>query len=104
MLDGVLRLPFEMVLTESFAFVERQTALDPMSLALRRLRAADDDAFSLRDELAAAKDEVGAGRAAYGEHHLSVLAARRHWRSWTGRWPRCSRRWPKPAPSRSGKT
>jgi len=74
MLDGVLRLPFEMVLTESFAFVDRQTSLDLMGLALRRLRAAKDEALSLRGELAAAKDEVGAGRAAYGEHHLSILA------------------------------
>jgi len=74
MLDGVLRLPFELTLTESFAFVDRQTSLDRMSLALRRLRAAEDEALSLRGELAAAKDEVGAGRAAYGEHHLSILA------------------------------
>jgi type IV secretion system protein VirB4 len=73
MLDAVLRLPFEMVLTESFAFVDRQTALDRMDLALRRLRAAKDEALSLRGELAAAKDDVGAGRAAYGEHHLSIL-------------------------------
>lgn len=73
MLDGVLRLPFEMVLTESFAFVDRQASLDMMSLALRRLRAAKDEALSLRGELAAAKDDVGAGRAAYGEHHLSIL-------------------------------
>jgi type IV secretion system protein VirB4 len=73
MLDGVLRLPFEMALTESFAFVDRQTSLDLMGLALRRLRAADDEAYSLRTELSAAKDEVGAGRAAYGEHHLSIL-------------------------------
>ena len=74
MLDGVLRLPFEMVLTESFAFIDRQTSLDRMSLALRRLRAAKDDSLSLRGELAAAKDEVGAGRAAFGEHHLTILA------------------------------
>ena len=73
MLDGVLRLPCEMVLTESFAFVDRQASLDRMSLSLRRLRAADNDALSLRDELAAARDEVGAGRAAYGEHHLTLL-------------------------------
>src|SRR5205085_30997 len=39
LLDGVLRLPMEMVLTESFAFVERQAALDRMGLALRRLPA-----------------------------------------------------------------
>lgn len=74
LLDGVLRLPMEMVLTESFAFVDRQAALDRMGLALRRLKAADDDAFSLRSELAQARDDVGAGRAAYGEHHLTLLA------------------------------
>ncbi len=73
MLDGTLRLPFEMVLTESFGFVDNQSALGRMSLALRRLSAADDDALSLRGELAAAKDDVGAGRTAYGEHHLSIL-------------------------------
>ncbi|WP_337186964.1 VirB4 family type IV secretion system protein [Phenylobacterium sp.] len=74
LLDGVLRLPMEMVLTESFAFVDRQAALDRMGLALRRLKAAEDDAYSLRGELAQARDDVGAGRAAYGEHHLTILA------------------------------
>jgi len=74
LLDGVLRLPMELVLTESFAFVDRQAALDRMGLALRRLKAAEDDAFSLRGELAQARDDVGAGRAAYGEHHLTILA------------------------------
>jgi type IV secretion system protein VirB4 len=73
MFDGILRLPCEMVLTESFSFVDRQAALDRMGLALRRLRAAEDDAYSLREDLAAARDEVGAGRAAFGEHHMSVL-------------------------------
>lgn len=73
MLDGVLRLPFELVLTQSFAFVDRQVALDRMNLALRRLRAADDAAVSARDELYGARDAMAAGRSAYGEHHLSIL-------------------------------
>ena len=73
LLDGILRLPCELVLTESFAFADRQVALGRMGLALRRLKAADDDAYSLREELAAARDEAGAGRAAYGEHHLSII-------------------------------
>jgi type IV secretion system protein VirB4 len=64
----------EMILTESFGFVDRQAALDRMGLALRRLKAAEDDAYSLRSELAQARDDLGAGRAAYGEHHLTVLA------------------------------
>ena len=73
MLDGVVRLPYEMVLTQTFAFVDRQATLDRMSLSLRRLRAADDVAISAREELNAARDQMAAGRAAYGEHHLSVL-------------------------------
>jgi type IV secretion system protein VirB4 len=73
LLDGVLRLPFELVLTESFAFIDQTAALNRISLALRRLRAADDNAISLRGELAEARDAVGAGRSAYGEHHLSLL-------------------------------
>ena len=44
MLDGILRLPFEMTLTESFAFVDRQVTLDRMGRALRRLRAAGSSA------------------------------------------------------------
>lgn len=73
LLDAVVRLPFEMVLTESFAFVERQPTLDRMNLALRRMRASDDDALSLRRELTEAKDQVASGRVGFGEHHLSVM-------------------------------
>ena len=56
MLDDLMRLPVEMTVTESFAFVDRQVALDRMNLALRRMRAADDDAMSLRRDLSLAKD------------------------------------------------
>jgi type IV secretion system protein VirB4 len=73
MLDDLLRLPSEMVLSESFGFVDRQATLDRMNLALRRMRAADDEALSLRRDLYTAKDDVAAGRAAFGEHHLTVM-------------------------------
>lgn len=72
MLDELLRLPVELTISQSFAFVDRGTAQSKMNLALRRMQAADDDALSLRSELAEAKDAVAANRAAYGEHHFSV--------------------------------
>jgi type IV secretion system protein VirB4 len=72
MFDELLRLPFELTITQSFAFVERQTALERMNLALRRMRSAEDEALSLRAELAQAKDDVAAGRAGYGEHHMTI--------------------------------
>ena len=72
LLDNLLRLPREMVVTQSFGFVDRTAALGRMNLALRRMRATDDDAQSLRADLAQAKDNVAAGRSGFGEHHLSV--------------------------------
>lgn len=72
MLDDLLRLPFEMVISQGFGFTDRQEALGRINLALRRMRAADDEALSLRDELGQARDELAAGRAAFGEHHLTV--------------------------------
>jgi type IV secretion system protein VirB4 len=72
MLDELLRLPFELVVSQSFGFVERQAALSRMNLALRRMRSAEDEAVSLRADLASAKDEVAAGRAGFGEHHMTI--------------------------------
>ncbi|MEJ7934882.1 VirB4 family type IV secretion/conjugal transfer ATPase [Sphingobium sp. AN558] len=73
MLDDILRIPAEMMLTQSFAFVDRQAGLGRMNLALRRMRASDDEAISLRGELGQAKDDFAAGRAAFGEHHLTIM-------------------------------
>ncbi|HET7575608.1 MAG TPA: VirB4 family type IV secretion/conjugal transfer ATPase [Sphingomicrobium sp.] len=72
MFDELLRLPFEMTVAQSFGFVERQAALSRMNLALRRMRSAEDEALSLRAELTDAKDNVAAGRAAFGEHHMTI--------------------------------
>ncbi len=72
MLDELLRLPFELTVTQSFGFVDRQAALGRVNLTLRRMRAADDEALSLRGELGSARDDLAAGRAAFGEHHLTI--------------------------------
>jgi type IV secretion system protein VirB4 len=72
MFDELLRLPFELTVSQSFGFVESQAALGRMNLALRRMRSAEDEAVSLRGDLINAKDDVAAGRAAFGEHHMTV--------------------------------
>lgn len=72
MLDELLRLPFELTVSQSFGFVDRQVALSRMNLALRRMRSTEDEAISLRSELTSAKDEVAAGRAGFGEHHMTI--------------------------------
>jgi type IV secretion system protein VirB4 len=95
MLDELLRLPFELTVSQSFGFVERQAALSRMNLSLRRMRSAEDEAVSLSAELANAKDEVAAGRAGFGEHHLTigVRAETRRGRS-TRASPKCRPRSP----------
>jgi hypothetical protein len=47
-------------------------ALSRINLALRRMRSAEDEALSLRGPLTDAKDDVAAGRAAFGEHHMTI--------------------------------
>ena len=77
LLDAMLRLPFEMVVAESFAPQERQTAREKIDLALRRLRSVDEDAQAERHDMLAARDELGAGSVAFGDHHLTVLVRER---------------------------
>ncbi len=72
MLDSLYRLPVELTVTQSFAFVDRGAALSRLGLTLRRMQAADDEALALRNEMAEARDAVASGRAAFGEHHLTI--------------------------------
>ena len=72
MLDALLRIPVEFTLTQSFAFVDRADALSRLNLTLRQMKAADDEAIGLREELAEARDAVASGRSSFGEHHLTI--------------------------------
>ena len=73
LIDAVLRLESECVLTESFAPIDRQIARERMDLAIRRLRAADDDTATERREMLGAKDALVSGQTGFGDHHLSLL-------------------------------
>ncbi|MDE2340409.1 MAG: VirB4 family type IV secretion/conjugal transfer ATPase, partial [Alphaproteobacteria bacterium] len=73
LIDGALRLGHECVLTESFAPQDRQIARERIDLALRRLRASDDDLMTERREMLSAKDALVSGQTGFGDHHLSLL-------------------------------
>jgi type IV secretion system protein VirB4 len=73
MIDGLMRLPHELVITESFAPADRQIAKERIDLALRRLKASDDDGVTERREMLAAKDALSAGQLGFGDHHFSVM-------------------------------
>ena len=77
LLDGLLRMPCEMVVTESYAPSERQTAREKMDLAIRRLKSADEEAVAERADMLAARDALGNGAVGFGDHHLSVLVRER---------------------------
>ena len=71
--DALLRLPQELVLTETYAPSDRQVARERIDLAIRRLKSADEEAMAERREMQAARDALGVGAVSFGDHHLSVL-------------------------------
>jgi len=74
MLDGLLRLPHEFVVTQSFGFVDRQTSLNSMNEAYRKMVASETGAQSLIDDIEKARDDLSSGQTSFGEHHLSITA------------------------------
>lgn len=70
MLDSLLTLPMEFVLTQSFTFSNKQKALENIVLHRDRLVATGDLSQSQVDELSEALDDLTANKIVAGEHHL----------------------------------
>ena len=73
LIDNILRLPCELVLTETFAPADRQIARERIDLALRRQKASEEESGTERREMLAARDALGAGQAGFGDHHFSLM-------------------------------
>lgn len=69
--DG-LDLPLDVVLTNSLTPIPTNIMAERIQRIVRQMRAADDAAVSLRDQLMDAADDQEAGRIAFGDHHLSI--------------------------------
>ena len=72
-LDGFLALPFEFIISQSFSFIDRASAIAKMQLQQRRLMQSQDVAITQIQEIGEALDSAMGGMFAFGQHHLSVL-------------------------------
>lgn len=72
MLDGVLTAPFELILTQSFAFMSKTDARTVMGRKQNQMLSSGDKAVSQIEELDAAMDELESNQFVLGEHHMSL--------------------------------
>lgn len=72
-LDGFLQLPFEFIISQSFTFVNRMSAIASMQLQQRRMIQSGDVAISQIQEIDEALDSAMSGRFAFGKHSLSIM-------------------------------
>ncbi len=73
LLDGFLQLPFEFIISQSFAFHNRSVNINRMQIRQRRMMAAEDAAVSQIAEISDALDMAMSGHVAFGPHHMTVL-------------------------------
>ncbi|WP_064709462.1 VirB4 family type IV secretion/conjugal transfer ATPase [Rhizobium bangladeshense] len=72
MLDAILTAPFELILTQSFAFASKADARAIMGRKQNQMVSAGDKAASQIEELSEAMDELESNRFVLGEHHLAL--------------------------------
>ncbi len=73
MMDVFLQLPYELIVTQTFQFTNRQIAINKMQIQQNRMIQSADKAISQVAEITRALDDAMSGRIAFGEHHLTVL-------------------------------
>jgi type IV secretion system protein VirB4 len=72
MINRLLRAPFPYLLTQSFTFLAKSTAMGLLSRQWHRLRNAADPALSQAEALRHALDRLASNEFAMGDHHLSL--------------------------------
>jgi len=72
MLDGLLRQPYEFILTQSFEFVPREPVLRTMRRIRRQLESTEQGAHTLESDVTEGIDSAASGINVFGNHHLTV--------------------------------
>ncbi len=73
MLDAFLQFPFEMIVSQSFSYINKQIAIEKMQLQQRRMMSAEDVALSQVAEISDALDIAMSGHVAFGQHNFTIM-------------------------------
>lgn len=73
LLDDLLSLPFELVVTQSFQFRSKDSALSSMNFKSNRMENVGDAAQSQIEEIPHLADDVVSRKSVMGGHHYSVM-------------------------------
>ena len=73
MLDGLLRINGEFIVSQSFAIEDRAPVLEEVARVERRIAGSDEAGTEVEDSIHIARNELTSGRTVLGKHHLTVL-------------------------------
>ncbi|MFZ9470397.1 MAG: VirB4 family type IV secretion/conjugal transfer ATPase [Rickettsiales bacterium] len=71
--DNFMKLPFELVISQGFSYIDRMIAISSMQLQQRRLQQSEDVATSQIQAIDEALDSAVSGEFAFGKHYMTVL-------------------------------
>ena len=74
LLNGLLQVPCEMIVAQSYAPVDRPIALSRMDTLKRQIGLSSERNSIAEESVDVARDQLISGDAGFGRHHLSVLA------------------------------
>ena len=77
MLDGLLRIQGEFIVSQSFAIADRGPVLTDVARVERQIAASDEKGTEVETAIATARNELVTGRTVLGKHHLTVMASGR---------------------------
>lgn len=72
MLDGLLKIPGEFIVTQSFAIHDRSEALSHLELVHRQLKTSDEKGSIAEASIMEARNQIVGGKAVNGSYHLTV--------------------------------
>ena len=71
--DNFMKLPFEIIISQSFTYIDRMIAISSMQLQQRRMIQSEDVAKSQIQDIYQALDSAMSGEFAFGMHHMTIL-------------------------------